>query len=33
MRPDFANFSGSEAERPELPNFKNGERPNLTEMN
>ncbi len=29
MMPDFANFSGSEAERPELPNFDNGERPEL----
>lgn len=33
MMPDFANFSGSEAERPELPNFDNGERPELPEMN
>ena len=32
-RPDFSEFTGSNVERPELPNFENWERPEMPEMN
>lgn len=32
-RLDFSEFTGSNAERPELPNFGNWERPEMPEMN
>jgi hypothetical protein len=32
-RPDFSEFTGSNVERPELPNFENWERPEMPETN